>query len=109
RRRLGARGRRPGMPEQGPSVVDCSGRRPTTPRRIMTVSFQARVARDLVVVEGPDSTTFLQSLVSQDLDALEVGASGHSLLLQPQGKLLADFYIVHIEPETWWCVCEWGF
>jgi len=57
----------------------------------MTVPFQARVARDLVVVEGPDATSFLQSLVSQDLEALAVGESGHSLLLQPQGKLLVDF------------------
>ena len=75
----------------------------------MTGSFQARVARDLVVVEGPDGTSFLQSLVSQDLDALAVGASGHSLLLQPQGKLLVDFYVLHVEPDVWWCVCECGF
>ena len=75
----------------------------------MTVPFQARVARDLAVVEGPDATSFLQSLVSQDLDALAVGESGHSLLLQPQGKLLVDFYAVHVAPDEWWCVCERGF
>ena len=75
----------------------------------MTDSFQARIARDLVVVEGPDATTFLQSLVSQDLDGIAVGASGHSLFLQPQGKLLVDFYAVHVEPDTWWCVCEGGY
>jgi tRNA-modifying protein YgfZ len=75
----------------------------------MTIAFQARIARDLVVVEGPDATTFLQSLVSQDLDAVAVGESAHSLLLQPQGKLLVDFYIVHVEPDVWWCVCEGGF
>ena len=34
----------------------------------MSAAFQARVARDLVVVDGPDATSFLQSLVSQDLD-----------------------------------------
>ncbi len=75
----------------------------------MTISFQARVERDLVVVEGPDATSFLQSLVSQDLDALAVGESGHSLLLQPQGKLLVDFYAVHVAADEWWCVCERGF
>ncbi len=75
----------------------------------MTNAFQARVARDLVVVEGPDATTFLQSLISQDLDAIPVGAAGHSLLLQPQGKLLVDFYAVHVAPDAWWCVCEGGF
>ena len=59
--------------------------------------------------EGPDATTFLQSLVSQDLDAVAVGATAHSLLLQPQGKLLVDFYAAHVEPDVWWCVCEGGF
>ena len=75
----------------------------------MTLPFQARVARDLVVVRGPDATSFLQSLVSQDLDALAVGEGAHSLLLQPQGKLAVDFYVVHVEPDAWWCVCEGGF
>jgi folate-binding protein YgfZ len=75
----------------------------------MTYSFQASVERDLGVVSGADATTFLQSLVSQDLDAIAVGTSGHALLLQPQGKLLVDFYVVHVEPDTWWCVCERGF
>jgi folate-binding Fe-S cluster repair protein YgfZ len=75
----------------------------------MTVAFQSRVARDLVVVEGPDATTFLQSLVSQDLDAIAVGASGHTLLLQPQGKLLVDFYVLRVGADEWWCVCEGGF
>jgi tRNA-modifying protein YgfZ len=74
----------------------------------MTVPFQARVARDLVVVEGPDATTFLQSLVSQDLDAIAVGAGAHSLLLQPQGKLLVDHYALHVADDAWWCVCEGG-
>lgn len=75
----------------------------------MTVPFQSRVARDLVVVEGPDATTFLQSLVSQDLDAIAVGTSGRTLLLQPQGKLLVDFYVLHVSADEWWCVCEGGF
>ena len=75
----------------------------------MTDPFQARIARDLVVVEGPDATSFLQSLLSQDLDAVAVGDAGHTLLLQPQGKLLVDFYAVHVEPDAWWCVCEGGF
>ena len=71
--------------------------------------FQARIARDLVIVEGPDATSFLQSLVSQDLDGVGVGESAHSLLLQPQGKLLVDFYALYHAPDTWWCVCEGGF
>jgi folate-binding protein YgfZ len=75
----------------------------------MTSAFCSLVARDLVVVRGPDATTFLQSLVSQDLDAMPVGASRHSLLLQPQGKLVVDFSLAHAEPDVWWCVTEGGF
>jgi folate-binding protein YgfZ len=75
----------------------------------MTSAFCAPVARDLVVVHGPDATTFLQSLVSQDLEAMPVGATAHSLLLQPQGKLIVDFSLAHVEPDVWWCVTEGGF
>ncbi|HET9729632.1 MAG TPA: hypothetical protein VFR41_09445 [Acidimicrobiia bacterium] len=75
----------------------------------MTDTFQARVARDLVVVDGPDATSFLQSLLSQDLDGVEVGSSVHALLLQPQGKLLVDVYTHRRADNTWWLVCEGGF
>ncbi|HYL53290.1 MAG TPA: hypothetical protein VEZ15_15055 [Acidimicrobiia bacterium] len=75
----------------------------------MPTAFCSPVARDLVVVHGPDATKFLQSLVSQDLDAMAVGATGRSLLLQPQGKLIVDFSLGHLEDDVWWCVTEGGF
>jgi folate-binding protein YgfZ len=67
------------------------------------------VSRDLVTVTGPDATSFLQSLLSQDLDRVAVGAAVKTLLLQPQGKLLVDLYAVRRETDTWWLVCEGGF
>jgi tRNA-modifying protein YgfZ len=67
------------------------------------------INRDLVVVHGPDATSFLQSLVSQDLDAIAVGDGARSLLLQPQGKLVVDFYVLHQAADEWWCMCEPGF
>jgi folate-binding protein YgfZ len=75
----------------------------------MTEPFQARIARDLVVVSGPDATSFLQSLVSQDLDGVAVGAAVPTLLLQPQGKLLVDFYALRAHDDLWSCLCEAGF
>ncbi len=72
-------------------------------------AFAARLPRDIVVVRGTDATSFLQSLVSQDLDAVAVGATVPSLLLQPQGKLVAEFYAHHRADDEWWCVCEGGF
>ncbi len=44
--------------------------------------------RDVLRVEGPDAFTFLQGQLSQDV-ALPAGGSAWSLLLQPQGKVVA--------------------
>ncbi|HUF83028.1 MAG TPA: hypothetical protein VMQ81_00400 [Acidimicrobiia bacterium] len=70
-------------------------------------TWTARPARDVVVVSGPDALSFLQSLVSADLDGIGDGESVRSLLLTPQGKLEADFYLVR-RGEDAWLVCEGG-
>jgi folate-binding protein YgfZ len=97
------------MPEQGASVTHGSGRRPAAHERdlIVTESFVAFVDRDVVVADGPEATSYLQSLVSQDLDAVEPNGTAHCLLLQPQGKLLADFYAVRT-PDAWVLIAEGG-
>jgi len=74
-----------------------------------SVAFCASVARDLVVVSGPDSGSFLQSLLSQDLGSLVPGEAVPALLLQPRGKLLVDLVVRRHGEEEWWCVCEAGF
>jgi folate-binding protein YgfZ len=43
--------------------------------------------RDFLRASGPDTFTFLQGQLSQDVAGLAVGASAWSLLLQPQGKV----------------------
>ena len=53
----------------------------------------------VVSVKGPNAETFLQSLVSQDVASMPVGAAVPSLLLQPNGKLLAMFRVVRVEPD----------
>lgn len=69
----------------------------------------ARLDRGLVTVTGADAGSFLQSLLSQDLDPLRDGDGAHALLLQPQGKLLVDLRALRIDAETWWCDCERAF
>jgi folate-binding protein YgfZ len=44
-------------------------------------------APDVVVVRGPDTWTFLQSLLSQDVDGQDDGEARPALLLTPQGKV----------------------
>jgi folate-binding protein YgfZ len=43
--------------------------------------------RDVVRVEGPDAIAYLQGQLSQDIDALVVGSSARSFVLQPAGKV----------------------
>jgi tRNA-modifying protein YgfZ len=43
--------------------------------------------RDVVVIEGPDAATYLQSQASQDLRGMTTGDSKWTFLLQPAGKV----------------------
>jgi folate-binding protein YgfZ len=60
-----------------------------------------RSDRGFVVVGGPDAFSFLQALVSADLDGVEDGDAVHSLLLSPQGKLDVDFRLVRVGDDAW--------
>jgi folate-binding protein YgfZ len=60
-----------------------------------------RSPHGLVVVSGPDATSFLQSLVSQDLEAIGEGRAAASLLLTPKGKLDVWFRAAHVADEWW--------
>ncbi len=61
-----------------------------------------RSPRGAVRVAGADATSFLQSLVSQDLEGVADGEGAHSLLLTPQGKLDVDFRALRVGDE--WCL-----
>jgi folate-binding protein YgfZ len=43
--------------------------------------------RDVVVVEGPDALSYLQSQISQDLHDLPIGIPAWTLVLEPTGKI----------------------
>ncbi len=55
--------------------------------------------RDFVVARGPETVTFLQGQLSQDVTALETGQSVLSFLLQPQGKVDALLRVTRTAPE----------
>jgi folate-binding protein YgfZ len=65
---------------------------PTSP---VAVSYEALrstaaalvLARDVLVVRGPDAASYLQGQCSQDVDGMAVGATLDALLLSPQGKV----------------------
>ena len=64
--------------------------------------------RGAVLVTGPDAWSYLQNLVSADLDPIGDGQGAHSLLLTPQGKLDVDFRLLRVGDEVW-LDCDPGF
>jgi tRNA-modifying protein YgfZ len=49
--------------------------------------------RALFRVSGPDARSFLQGMLTQDIDRMEEEALLYAALLSPQGKLLADMFV----------------
>jgi folate-binding protein YgfZ len=76
-----------------------------TDSSIATAHVVDRSPRGFVVVHGADASSFLQSLLSQDLDPIPDGGGARSLLLSPQGKLDVEFRILRVG-EEWWLDTE---
>lgn len=58
------------------------------------------LTRDLLRLSGPDTETFLQGLVTTNVEKLPVGDSQHTALLTPQGKILYTFFLTRLESDT---------
>src|SRR5215475_11060579 len=61
------------------------------------MSIEAAPLPDRSVIEaaGEDRTSFLQGLVTNDVEGLENGAACFAGLLSPQGKILFDFFVLN--------------
>lgn len=57
------------------------------------------MSRDTIRVEGPDAAVYLQGQISQDVDAIGVGETAWSLVLQPSGKLASWFRIHRVAEQ----------
>ena len=66
----------------------------------MTGPWGVLLARDVVLATGPETATYLQGQLSQDVAGLPVGASRFSLLLSPQGHLVALLRVTRTGEET---------
>ena len=71
--------------------------------------------RSFVRVAGPDAATFLQAMVSNDVEALAVGDACDALLLTAKGRVIAplrvwrradDDFLLLTEPELGDVVCR---
>jgi len=57
-----------------------------------TPTFAELPGRALIAVTGPDARSFLQGLLTQDVDGLAAGELRFGALLTPQGRLLYDLF-----------------
>ena len=65
-----------------------------------------RRPRSFVRVAGPDAEDYLQRMVSNDVVALEVGASCDALLLTPKGRVIAPLVVLRRAPDDFLLLTE---
>jgi folate-binding protein YgfZ len=75
----------------------------------MTDVGGAVVQRDVVRIEGPDAGPYLQGQLSQDVLALDVGASAWTFVLQPQGKVDAWFRLTRVGDDAFLADVDAGY
>lgn len=57
--------------------------------------------RGVIEVKGPDALSFLQGLVTNDVERAAGGRAVYAALLTPQGKIVADFIIAPFKGGYW--------
>ncbi|MEZ5841773.1 MAG: hypothetical protein R3D02_15570 [Hyphomicrobiales bacterium] len=63
----------------------------------MTGKFARLEDRGIVAVSGAEAGHFLQGLQTANIDRVAETGSGFGALLTPQGKILFDFLILHVD------------
>lgn len=58
-------------------------------------------SRALIRLSGPDWRSFLQGLITQDVDTLSAGEARFGALLTPQGRLMFDLFVIGREDGAW--------
>jgi tRNA-modifying protein YgfZ len=68
----------------------------------------ARRPRDYVAVRGPDAESYLQAMVSNDVEALAVGDACEALLLTPKARVIAPLTVYRRGVEDFLLLTEPG-
>jgi folate-binding protein YgfZ len=61
--------------------------------------------RGVLRLSGPDRATFLQGLITQDINKIRASQAIYTALLTPQGRFLHDLFIA-VDGEHWLMDCE---
>ena len=67
--------------------------------------FERLASRGVVTVGGEDRKTFLQGLISNDIERVSSECAIWAALLTPQGKYLHDFFVIELD-DTLYLECE---
>jgi aminomethyltransferase len=71
-----------------------------------TVAVVDRGARAATLVAGRDAARFLQSVVTNDVEAVAVDDAAYALLLTPKARIVADMRLVRLADDTFLAECE---
>jgi folate-binding protein YgfZ len=66
-----------------------------------TLAFAPLSSRAVLALSGPDWRTFLQGLITQDVETLKPGELRFGALLTPQGRLIYDLFILGRPDGAW--------
>ena len=72
-------------------------------------AFVDPAAQDELTVTGPDAMTYLQSQIAQEIRQQAVGESQWTLVLEPNGKIVALARVTRTEAETYVFSVDAGF
>jgi len=76
-------------------------RRPQIHPMSEPATFAWLKSRALILIGGSDWRSFLQGLITQDVDTLRPGEARFGALLTPQGRLLYDLFVIGREGGCW--------
>lgn len=75
-------------------------------RQVREEVGQVALDRAWIDVSGPDSAEYIQSQVTNEVEALEVGRSIYAALLDRKGRIQADMRVTRIETDRFLVDCE---
>jgi aminomethyltransferase len=65
-----------------------------------TVGIADRGGRAFTLLDGTDAVRFLQGMVTNDVDAIQVGSAAYALLLTPKARVVADMRLTRLGDTT---------
>ena len=74
----------------------------------VTATLVASRPRDYVGVSGPDAATYLQAMVSNDIEAIGPGESCEALLLTPKARVIAPLVVLRRSANDFLLLTEPG-